>query len=77
MVVFNVGKLVADLGGARKVAEMLGVPRTAPYGWIRRNYLCTRNLVKLKQLHPDLNFDDYFEDDHEDDEANQQARCGA
>tara|TARA_R100000353_G_scaffold30573_5_gene25157 strand:- start:2067 stop:2198 length:132 start_codon:yes stop_codon:yes gene_type:complete len=36
------------------------VARTAPYGWIRRNYVSSKVLEKLKAANPKLKIDDYF-----------------
>lgn len=57
----NIEALVADLGGAAHVARTLGVPRTAPYGWIRRKYISSRVLEQLKTAYPEIDVDAYFE----------------
>lgn len=58
----NVARLVSDLGGARQVAATLGIVRTAPYRWIRHNYMGSKTLAKIKALHPALDLNYYFED---------------
>ena len=59
--VLNIQKLIDDVGGAAKVAEIVGVVRTAPYGWIDRNYISSTNLEKILSADPNLKIDDYFE----------------
>jgi hypothetical protein len=61
----NVSRLVDDLGGASAVARICGVQRTAPYGWIRRGYVGSRALERIKAAIPQLDLDYYF-DDRED-----------
>lgn len=58
----NISALISDLGGAAKVAEMAGVVRTAPYGWVRREYVSSVVLEKIKAANPDLDLDFYFEE---------------
>lgn len=57
----NIGRLVADLGGPRHVAMLAGVPRTAPYRWIAKGYVASVILERLKDVHPELDLDGYFE----------------
>lgn len=57
----NIGRLVNDLGGARRVAEILGVPRTAPYRWASTGYIASTHLEVLASAHPDLDLMQYFE----------------
>ncbi len=59
--VLNIQKLIEDVGGAAKVAEIVGVVRTAPYGWIDRNYISSTNLEKILSADLNLKLDDYFE----------------
>ena len=59
--VLNIQKLINDVGGAAKVAEIVGVVRTAPYGWIDRNYISSTNLEKILSADLNLKLDDYFE----------------
>ena len=61
MMKFNLKKLVSDLGGARQVAELIGVGRTVPYGWIRRDYIGSTHLLLIKQSNPTLDLNIYFE----------------
>lgn len=56
----NVQALISDCGGASEVAMQTDVARTAPYGWIRRNYVSSKVLEKLKAANPKLKIDDYF-----------------
>jgi hypothetical protein len=58
----NVAKLVHDLGGSAKVAKITGTNRTSPYGWIKRNYISSRFLAKIKAAVPQLDLNYYFED---------------
>lgn len=58
----NISNLISDLGGAAKVAEMAGVVRTAPYGWVRREYVSSVVLEKIKAANPDIDLDTYFEE---------------
>jgi len=62
----NLAALIEDLGGASKVAQITGVPRTAPYGWIARDFISSRNLNALKTAYPDLDLDAYFDGDKDD-----------
>jgi hypothetical protein len=66
--IFNVARLVADMGGAATISALIGTPRTAPYRWIRHRYISSRMLEALKFHYPHLNFDDYFEEDYGNDE---------
>lgn len=57
----NVGRLIDDLGGERKIAKIARVPRTAPYRWRRLNYISSGVLERVKTAHPELDLDEYFE----------------
>lgn len=57
----NISALIEDLGGAAHVARVLGVARTAPYGWVRRRYVSSRVLEQLKTAYPEVDIDAYFE----------------
>lgn len=57
---FDARKLIADLGGARAVAQALGLSRTTPYRWLDRSGLSARTLARLKAAFPDLSVDQYF-----------------
>lgn len=57
----NIEALVEDLGGASHLAKSIGVPRTAPYGWIRRKYISGRVLEQIKTAYPQVDIDAYFE----------------
>lgn len=69
----NIQRLIDDLGGASSVAKLVGVVRTAPYGWVSRRYVSSVVLEKIKSENPNLNLDRYFE---EDDDAQDQAGGG-
>lgn len=58
----NVHKLVHDLGGPAKVASIVGTVRTAPYRWIKKNYIGSPTLAKIKAAIPQLDLNYYFED---------------
>ncbi len=68
----NIKRLIDDLGGASAVATIAGVVRTAPYGWIARDYVSSVVLEKIKSQKPELDLDLYFE--HEDDYDQNEAR---
>ena len=53
MMTFNAKKLVADCGGVREVAKILGKTRTAPYRMMRTGYMGTNVLAKLVEHNPD------------------------
>jgi len=67
----NIQRLIADLGGASAAAKITGTVRTAPYGWISRNYVSSSVLEKIKSHDPDLDLDAYFDEEH--DEAKDEA----
>jgi len=62
----NIQRLIDDLGGASAVAQITGVVRTAPYGWINRAYLSSVVLEKIKSEKPEIDLDKYFEEDGHD-----------
>ena len=72
----NISRLIADLGGASAAAKITGTVRTAPYGWISRNYVSSRVLEKIKSHDPDLDLDAYFDEEHDEtkDEAGSSTR---
>ncbi len=59
----NIQKIVDDFGGASAVADIVGTPRTAPYGWIRRHYISSRVFEALKNHNPQMKLDSYFENE--------------
>lgn len=65
----NIERLVQAIGGARKTAEVCGVTRTAPYGWVKRGFISQRMLEKIKSHAPHLDLDDFFEEDENEDDA--------
>lgn len=58
----NIAKLVRDLGGATKTAQLCSVVRTAPYGWISRGFISSVVLEKIKTAKPKMKIDLYFEE---------------
>ena len=66
---FNIARLVAHLGGAAKTAEICGVGRTAPYGWIKRGYISQVVLERVKDHDPQLDLNRYFEEVGNEDDA--------
>jgi len=62
----DIASLIDDLGGASEVAKLCDVVRTAPYGWVRRNYVSSSVLEKLKSANPDLDIDNYFNEVDDD-----------
>ena len=58
---FNAKRLVADCGGVREVAKILGKTRTAPYRMMRTGYVGTNVLGKILEQRPEINLNDYFE----------------
>ena len=58
----NIAKLVEECGGAAAVARITGAVRTAPYGWIARNYVSSRVLESLKKNNPKLDLNRYFDE---------------
>ncbi|MEK9747211.1 MAG: hypothetical protein VW443_00400 [Pseudomonadales bacterium] len=65
MIRFNAKRLVEDLGGVRTAAAILGKSRTAPYRWISTGYMSTYQLEQIKQVRPEIKFDQYFEEENE------------
>ena len=51
---FNIQKLLDDLGGASAVAKQVGIGRTVPYGWVRRAFIGSHHLSKIKEANPDV-----------------------
>lgn len=66
---FNIARLVGHLGGAAKTAEICGVGRTAPYGWIKRGYISQVVLERVKRHDPKLDLDAFFEEEANEDDA--------
>ena len=64
----NVSKLIEDLGGARAAANICGVARTVPYGWIKRGYLGSPVIERIKAAHPNLDLDYYFQEARDEQE---------
>tara|TARA_X000001036_G_C20660726_1_gene798835 strand:+ start:106 stop:390 length:285 start_codon:yes stop_codon:yes gene_type:complete len=71
----NISRLIQDVGGASKAAEDAGVVRTAPYGWVKRNYVSSVILEKLITANPNIKLDDYFELMEEDSERDDIGMC--
>jgi len=68
----NIARLIEDLGGASVVAQMAKVVRTAPYGWVNRNFVSSIVLEKILTEKPELDIDNYFEE-----EENEQDKTGS
>jgi len=66
----NIALLIDDLGGAAEVAKITGVVRTAPYGWVKRNYVSSSVLEKIKTANPDIDLDHYFTEVEDDQDKN-------
>lgn len=67
---FNLQKLFDELGGVSAVSKMIGVGRTVPYGWLRRDTLSSKHLSLIKQAQPLLDFNRYFETEDKHDKEN-------
>tara|TARA_B100002019_G_C21079243_1_gene502940 strand:+ start:231 stop:449 length:219 start_codon:yes stop_codon:yes gene_type:complete len=65
MLVFNVEKLIHDVGGVNVVAKMTDKTRTQPYRWIKTNTISIDVVGKILAANPDLNLNDYFEERHD------------
>ena len=59
MLRFDIERLVNDLGGPAAVAAEIGYSRTAPYGWIKRDYVSSRVLCLIKDKF-EVALDTYF-----------------
>lgn len=59
--IFDITKLVSDLGGPAAVAELVGVSRTTPYRWIKAGQVSTRVLARIRGA-TGKGFDGYFRD---------------
>ena len=57
---FDIQQLLSDLGGAGRVAQQLGVGRNVPYGWVRRQFVSSVYLSKIKEVWPETDLDQYF-----------------
>jgi len=56
----DIEQIVHDMGGAAAIAARIGVPRQAPYRWIKNKYVSSRVLEKIKTTDPNFNIDNYF-----------------
>ena len=61
----NIEALINDCRGASATAKIAGVVRTAPYSWVKRKYISSRVLERIKEARPDLDFNIYFEDNYD------------
>ena len=66
MLVFNVEKLIHDVGGVNVVAKMTDKTRTQPYRWIKTNTISIDVVARILAANPDLNLNEYFEERHDD-----------
>ena len=55
----DIAQLINDQGGARAVAEAIGVPRTAPYRWCRTGNVTFRTLERLLSAFPHVRIEKY------------------
>ena len=65
MLVFNVEKLIHDVGGVNVVAKMTDKTRTQPYRQIKTNTISIDVVARILAANPDLNLNEYFEERHE------------
>ncbi len=65
MLIFNVEKLINDVGGVNHVAKITSKTRTQPYRWIKTNTISIDVIGRILSANPDLNLNDYFEERHE------------
>lgn len=72
----NISRLIEDLGGASAAAKITGTVRTAPYGWISRNYVSSSVLEKIKSHDPDLDLDAYFDEENDENKDEAGSRIG-
>jgi transposase-like protein len=59
-VTMSIRELIDEMGGASAIARIAGVPRTAPYRWIRQGFVSTTVLEKIKAERPALSLDHFF-----------------
>lgn len=57
----NVKKLIVEMGGHSKLAELVEKPRTAPYRWEKSGRISSEVLEKIKKKRPELDLDYFFE----------------
>ncbi len=65
MLVFNVEKLIQDVGGVNVVAKMTDKTRTQPYRWIKTNNISIDVVARILAANPNLNLNEYFEEKHD------------
>ena len=56
----DIKRFVADCGGATAIAKAAGVPRTAPYRWIAKNFVSSRVIDMALAHNPNLDLNQYF-----------------
>ena len=61
----DIRKMVSDQGGARAVAEAIGVPRTAPYRWSRTRNVTLRTLERMLSAFPQIKIEKYVQESSE------------
>jgi hypothetical protein len=71
---FDIQRLIDDLGGAPTVAKSLGICRTTPYGWVRRDFVSSTYLSKIKEVWPLLDLDQYFTEERNYGDTRRSAR---
>jgi hypothetical protein len=57
--IIDLKRLIDDQGGARAVAEAIGVPRTAPYRWGRTRNVTLRTLERVLSAFPHVCIEKY------------------
>ena len=57
---FDITRLIEDCGGASALAKKLSVARTTPYRWAQQGMVSSRMLVRIKEIEPKVNIDDYI-----------------
>jgi hypothetical protein len=55
----DLAQLITDQGGARAVAEAIGVPRTAPYRWCRTGNVTLKTLERMLSAFPHVRIEKY------------------
>jgi len=57
---FDVSALIADMGGASKIARITGKGRTTPYKWIEQGFVNTKILEAIKNQDAKFDVNKYF-----------------
>ena len=70
----DIRKMVSDQGGARAVAEAIGVPRPAPYRWSRTRNVTLRTLERMLSAFPQIKIEKYVHTETSEHESKSGAR---